>query len=97
MRDHWRINRLHDGQRERDREGQCRVGDEGADDSAKQLVPPERQSLGPEQFRMSELFDRLTRTLWGEVGGAPAGMKALEGPSTRREPGLVTRTQDCSA
>ena len=45
----------------------------------------EAETLGPEQFRMSELFDRLTRTLWGEVGGAPAGMKALEGPSTRRE------------
>ncbi len=44
------------------------------------------EALGPEQFRMSELFDKLTRSLWGEVGGiTPGGMKALEGPSTRRE------------
>ena len=46
----------------------------------------EAELLGPEQFRMSELFDRLTRTLWGEVGsGSAAALKSLEGPSTRRE------------
>ncbi len=46
----------------------------------------EAESRSPEAYRMSEHFDRLTRTIWGEVGGAsPAGMKALDGPSTRRE------------
>ncbi len=46
----------------------------------------EAESRSPDAFRMSELFDRLTRNLWGEVGaGAPAAMKALDGPSTRRE------------
>ena len=46
----------------------------------------EAESHTTDPFRMAELFDRLTRALWGEVGGvSPAGMKALEGPSTRRE------------
>ena len=32
------------------------------------------------------MFDRLTRSIWGEVGGgSPAAMKTLEGPSTRRQ------------
>ncbi|HTR97174.1 MAG TPA: hypothetical protein VMH61_04680, partial [Candidatus Acidoferrales bacterium] len=29
--------------------------------------------------------DRITRALWGEVGGAGAGLKALDGPGTRRD------------
>lgn len=37
-------------------------------------------------YRMSEHFDRLTRAVWGEVGGtAPAAFAALEGPNTRRD------------
>jgi hypothetical protein len=35
---------------------------------------------------MSDYLDRLTRSLWGEVGGtSPAAMKALDGPNTRRD------------
>lgn len=46
----------------------------------------EAESRSPDAYRLSEHFDRLTRTLWGEVGGAsPAAMKALDGTSTRRE------------
>lgn len=46
----------------------------------------EAESRSPDAFRMSELFDRLTRSLWGEIGGArPAAMKALDGPTTRRD------------
>jgi len=46
----------------------------------------EGESHTTEPFRLAELFDRLTKSLWGEVGGASAaGMKALEGPGTRRE------------
>ena len=44
----------------------------------------EAESHSAEPFRMSELFDRMTRALWGDLGTA-AGAKALEGPSTRRE------------
>ena len=37
-------------------------------------------------YRLSEHFDRLTRAVWGEVGGpVPGAAKALEGTSTRRE------------
>ena len=37
-------------------------------------------------FRLADHFDRMTRILWGEVGGtSPAALKALEGPSTRRD------------
>src|SRR4029077_14458102 len=46
----------------------------------------EAETRSADAFRMSELFDKLTRITWGEVGGnAPAAMKALEGPRTRRE------------
>jgi hypothetical protein len=45
----------------------------------------EAESHSTEAFRLADLFDRLTSMLWGEVGGTAAGMKALEGPSTRRE------------
>jgi Met-zincin/Domain of unknown function (DUF5117) len=44
----------------------------------------ESHSVAP--YKLSEHFDRLTRALWGEVGGeTAAGMKALDGTSTRRE------------
>ena len=55
------------------------------------LSPPllarlrEAESHTADAFRMSELFDRLTRATWGEVGAEAAGLKALEGPSPRRE------------
>jgi len=56
------------------------------------LSPPllarmrEAENRSAEPYRQSEHFDRLTRALWGEVGGAaPAGMAALEGTSTRRD------------
>lgn len=58
------------------------------------LSPPalarmrEAESRTAEPYRLSEHFDRLTRAIWGEVGGAapaPAGMKALDGTSTRRD------------
>ncbi|HYM80219.1 MAG TPA: zinc-dependent metalloprotease [Candidatus Limnocylindria bacterium] len=45
----------------------------------------EAESRSPEAFKLSELFDRLTSSLWSEVGGGVAGLRALEGPSTRRE------------
>lgn len=46
----------------------------------------EAESRTAEPYRLSEHFDRLTRALWGEVGGAsPAGMKALDGTGTRRD------------
>jgi hypothetical protein len=46
----------------------------------------EGESRTAEPFRMGELFDRMTRTLWGEVGGeSTAGLKALDAPGTRRE------------
>jgi hypothetical protein len=46
----------------------------------------EAESRSPDAYRMAEHFDRLTKTLWGEVGGGlPGAMKALEGTSTRRE------------
>ena len=46
----------------------------------------EAESHVAEPYRLSEHFDRLTRAIWGEVGGtSPAAMKALEGPSTRRD------------
>ena len=46
----------------------------------------EAESRTAEPYRLAEHFDRLTRTIWGEVGGtSPAGMKALDGTSTRRE------------
>ena len=46
----------------------------------------EAESRAPDAYRLSEHFDRLTKTMWGEVGsGVPGAMKALEGTSTRRE------------
>ncbi|NOT34487.1 MAG: zinc-dependent metalloprotease [Candidatus Eisenbacteria bacterium] len=46
----------------------------------------EAESRSPDAFRMSDYFDRLTRALWGEVGGgAAAAMRALDGPNTRRD------------
>jgi hypothetical protein len=46
----------------------------------------EGEQHSAEAFRMSEMFDRLTRAVWGEVGtGTAAGMKALDGPGTRRD------------
>jgi len=46
----------------------------------------EAENRSADAFRMSELFDRLTRATWGEVGGGnAAAMKALDGPGTRRE------------
>ena len=46
----------------------------------------EAENRSPEAFRMSDYMDRLTRALWGEVGGGSASaMKALDGPTTRRE------------
>jgi hypothetical protein len=46
----------------------------------------EAESRSADAYRLSEHFDRVTRTIWGEVGGAtPAAMKPLEGTSTRRE------------
>ncbi|MGH7730444.1 MAG: zinc-dependent metalloprotease, partial [Candidatus Eiseniibacteriota bacterium] len=46
----------------------------------------EAESRSAEPYRLAEHLDRLTRGIWGEVGGgSPAAMKALEGPNTRRE------------
>jgi uncharacterized protein DUF4953/uncharacterized protein DUF5117 len=46
----------------------------------------EAESHSAAPYRMSEHFDRLTRAIWGEVGGASApALKALDGPGTRRE------------
>jgi hypothetical protein len=58
------------------------------------LAPPllvrmrEAESRGPDAFRMADFFDRMTRGLWGEVGGGAttaAAFKALDGPGTRRD------------
>ncbi|MBI1799525.1 MAG: zinc-dependent metalloprotease [Candidatus Eisenbacteria bacterium] len=46
----------------------------------------EAESHSVEPLRLTEVFDRLTRSIWGEVGaGSAAAMKALDGPGTRRE------------
>jgi hypothetical protein len=46
----------------------------------------EAESRSADPYRLSEHFDRLTRAIWGEVGGASApALKALDGPGTRRE------------
>ncbi len=46
----------------------------------------ESESRTSSPYRMSEHFDRLTRAIWGEVGGAsPQAFQALEGPNTRRD------------
>jgi len=44
----------------------------------------EAESHSTEPFRMSELFDRLTKAIWGDVS-SPAALKALDGPGTRRD------------
>lgn len=43
----------------------------------------EGESRSAEPFKLSELFDRMTTSIWGEVGAG--SLRALEGPSTRRE------------
>jgi hypothetical protein len=44
------------------------------------------ETHGPEAFRLAELFDRMTRMTWGDVNvESPAALRALDGPSTRRE------------
>jgi hypothetical protein len=48
----------------------------------------EAESRSADAFRLAEHLDRMTRMLWGEVGGgaaSAAAFKALEGPSTRRD------------
>ncbi len=46
----------------------------------------EAETRSSSPYRMSEHFDRLTRAVWGEVGGAsPAAFQALDGPNTRRD------------
>ena len=46
----------------------------------------EAESRSAEPYRLAEHMDRLTRAIWGEVGGgSAAAMKALDGPGTRRE------------
>jgi hypothetical protein len=46
----------------------------------------EQETRSADAYRMSEHFDRLTRALWGEVGGTtPTAIKPLDGPHTRRE------------
>lgn len=45
----------------------------------------EAENRSADTFRMSDYLDRLTRALWGEVGGTSAALKTLDGPSTRRE------------
>jgi uncharacterized protein DUF4953/uncharacterized protein DUF5117 len=46
----------------------------------------EAESRSAEPFRLSEHFDRMTGMIWSEVNdGAPARVRALAGPHTRRE------------
>ncbi len=46
----------------------------------------ESESRAPDAYRLVEHFERVTRTIWGEVGGvAAAPLKALDGTGTRRE------------
>jgi hypothetical protein len=46
----------------------------------------EQETRSAEPYRMSEHFDKLTKSIWGEVGGAtPTAIKSLDGPQTRRE------------
>ncbi len=56
------------------------------------MMPPllarmrEAENRSADPYRVSEHFDRLTKALWGEVGGpSPAAMKALDGTGTRRD------------
>jgi hypothetical protein len=47
----------------------------------------EAESRSADAFREAELFDRLTRGIWGDVGATStaAGLKTLDGPGTRRD------------
>jgi hypothetical protein len=46
----------------------------------------EQETRASDAYRLAEHFDKLTRAIWGEVGGAnPATIRSLEGPHTRRE------------
>ena len=46
----------------------------------------EEETRNENAYTLADHFDKLTRSLWGEVGGAnPAAIKSLEGPHTRRE------------
>jgi uncharacterized protein DUF4953 len=46
----------------------------------------EQETRSADAYRLSEHFDKLTRSIWGEVGGAtPTAIKSLDGPHTRRE------------
>ena len=46
----------------------------------------EQETRSSDAYRLSEHFDKLTRSVWGEVGSAnPAAIRTLEGPHTRRE------------
>jgi len=46
----------------------------------------EEETRSADAYRVSEHFDKLTRAIWGEVGGAvPAAIRSLDGPHTRRE------------
>jgi hypothetical protein len=46
----------------------------------------EEETRSPDTYRLAEHFDKLTRALWGEVGGVnPVAIRSLEGPHTRRE------------
>lgn len=46
----------------------------------------EQETRSSDAYRLSEHFDRLTKAVWGEVGGTtPGAIRTLEGPHTRRE------------
>ena len=46
----------------------------------------EQETRSADAYRLSEHFDKLTKSIWGEVGSAnPAAIKTLDGPQTRRE------------
>ncbi len=46
----------------------------------------EQETRSANAYRVAEHFDKLTRSIWGEVGSAsPAAIRPLDGPHTRRE------------
>jgi len=45
----------------------------------------EAESRSADAFKLSELFDRLTRATWGDIGTGSASLKTLDGPGTRRD------------
>jgi hypothetical protein len=46
----------------------------------------EQETRVKDAYRLSEHFDKLTKSIWGEVGASnPALIKPLDGPHTRRE------------